>query len=120
MKSQEEPLSDTDTSTDLELIVLNNLRCSQPHLHLHLHQQHHLQLHDCKLIPQNKEDYKSPDVQRVQWQTVHYLIQLHLLSNAITSFSTCTHQKDRYYPDYMNDKHARQNFKRKADKIQMG
>ena len=30
MKSQEEPLSDTDTSTDLELIALENLRCSQP------------------------------------------------------------------------------------------
>ena len=23
---------------------------------------------------------------------------------------------DRYYPDYLNDKHARQNFKRKADR----
>ena len=61
--------------------------------HLHLHQLHHLQLHDCKLIPQNKEDYKSPDIQRVQWQTLHYIIQVYLLNNAITSFTTCTHQK---------------------------
>ena len=45
------------------------------------------------LFLKTKEDYKSPDVQRVQWQTLHYLIQLHLLNNAITSFSTCTHQK---------------------------
>ena len=25
-------------------------------------------------------------------------------------------EMDRYYPDYLNDKHARQNFKRKADR----
>ena len=92
MKSQEEPLSDTDTSTDLEIIALDNLQCSQPFASTS-GLLHHLQLHDCKLIPQNKEDYKSPDVQRVQWQTLHYLIELHLLSNAVTSFSTCTHQK---------------------------
>ena len=32
MEGQEEPLSDTDTtsSTDLELVALDNLRCSQP------------------------------------------------------------------------------------------
>ena len=32
MEGQEEPLSDTDTtsSTDLELAALDNLRCSQP------------------------------------------------------------------------------------------
>ena len=30
MKSQEELLSDTDTSTDPELIALDNLQCSQP------------------------------------------------------------------------------------------
>ena len=59
--------------------------------HLHLHQLHHLQ--DCKLILQNKEDYKSPDVQRVQLKTLHYLLQVHLLNNAITSFSSCIHQK---------------------------
>ena len=32
MEGQEEPLSDTDTttSTDLELVALDNLQCSQP------------------------------------------------------------------------------------------
>ena len=30
MDGQEEPLSDTDTSTDLELVALDNLQCSQP------------------------------------------------------------------------------------------
>ena len=59
--------------------------------HLHLHQLHHLQ--DSKLILQNKEDYKSPDIQRVQLKTLHYLLQVHLLNNAITSFSSCAHQK---------------------------
>ena len=59
--------------------------------HLHLHQLHNLQ--DCKLILQNKEDYKSPEVQRVQLKTLHYLLQVHLLNNAITSFSFCNHQK---------------------------
>ena len=47
----------------------------------------------CKLILQNKEDYKSPDVQREQWKTLHYLLQVHLLNNAITPFSSCAHQK---------------------------
>ena len=28
----------------------------------------------------------------------------------------CSPEIDRYYPDYINDKHARQNFKRKADR----
>ena len=30
MKGQNEPLSDTDTSTDLELVALDNLQSSQP------------------------------------------------------------------------------------------
>ena len=30
MEGQEEPLSDADTSTDLELVALDNLQCSQP------------------------------------------------------------------------------------------
>ena len=71
---------------------------------------------DCKLILQNKEDCKSPDVQRVQLKTLHYLLQVHLLNNAITSFSSCAHQKLTCFPDYLNDKHARQNFKRKAER----
>ena len=29
MEGQQEPLSDTDTSTDLELVALDNLQCSQ-------------------------------------------------------------------------------------------
>ena len=76
MEGQEEDLSE-----DLELLTLDN----------HLHRLPNLQ--DCKLILQNKEDCKSPDVQRVQLKTLHYLLQVHLLNNAITSFSSCTHQK---------------------------
>ena len=30
MEGQQEPLSDTDTSTDLELVALDNLQCPQP------------------------------------------------------------------------------------------
>ena len=28
----------------------------------------------------------------------------------------CSPEIDRYYPEYLNDKHARQNFERKADR----
>ena len=96
MEGQEELLSDTTTSTDLELVALDNLRCSQPSSQPSASQpssQPTAKLQDCKLILQNKEDYKSPDVQRVQLKTLHYLLQVHLLNNAITSFSSCTHQK---------------------------
>ena len=98
MEGQEEPLSDTDTttSTDLELVALDiydALNHLLSHLHLnHLPSQLH-NLRNCKLILQNKEDYKSPDIQRVQLKTLHYLLQVHLLNNAITSFSSCAHQK---------------------------
>ena len=73
MEGQEEPLSDTDTtsSTDLELVALE-IYDALNHLPSLLHQLHHLQ--DCKLILQNKEDYKSPDLQRVQLKTLHYLL----------------------------------------------
>ena len=63
------------------------------------------------------EDYKSPDIQRVQWKTLHYLLPS-------TFAEQCYHiiqflhspEIDRCFPDYLNDKHARQNFKRKAER----
>ena len=45
------------------------------------------------LFLKTKKTTNHHNVQRVQWQTLHYLIQLHLLSNALTSCSTCAHQK---------------------------
>ena len=75
MKSQEEPLSDTDTSTDLELIALDNLQYSQPCASTSTSTAStstappstaQLQTYS------SKQDYKSPDVQRVQCR--HYII----------------------------------------------
>ena len=112
MEGREEPLSGTGTtsSTDLELVALGNLQCFQPSSQPSASQPSSqpsasqpssqpsaststAPLRDCKLILQNKEDYKSPGIQRVQWKTLHYLLQVNLLKNAITSFSSCTHQK---------------------------
>ena len=45
------------------------------------------------LFLKTKKTTNHTDVQRVQWQTLHYVIQLHLLNNDVISFSTCTHQK---------------------------
>ena len=109
MRSQEEPLSDTDTSTstDLELVALYKLQCSL----------HHLQLHGCKLIPQNKGDYKSPDVQRgtvtdtALFNSTPFAEQCYHIIQYL-----CSPEIDGYYPDNLNDKHSRQNFKRKADR----
>ena len=98
MEGQEEPLSDTDTtsSTDLELAALDNLRCSQPSASQPSSQPSAstLTAQPSKLQTySSKQDYKSPNVQRVQLKKLHYLLQVHLLNNAITSFSSCAHQK---------------------------
>ena len=61
----------------------------------------------------NKEDYKSADVQRVQLKTLHYLFQVQCYH--IIQFLHSP-EIDRCFPDYLNDEHARQNFKRKAER----
>ena len=69
---------------------------------------HHLQLHDCKLIPQNKEDYKSPDVQKGTVADT-------ALYNSIPFTEQCYHiiqylhspEIDRHYPDLMTNMQGR-------------
>ena len=96
MEGQEEPLSDTDTtsSTDLELVALDNLRYSQPSSQPSASTSTAPPSKIANLSFKTKIFcYKSPDIQRVQWKTLHYLLQVHLLNNAITSFSSCADQK---------------------------
>ena len=79
MEGQEEPLSDADTtsSTDLEPVALDNLRCSQPSS----------QPSASQLSSQPSASTSTAPPLRLQTYTVH------LLNNAITSFSSCAHQK---------------------------
>ena len=116
MKSQEEPLSDTDTSTstDLELVALDNLRCSQPsaststappstsRLQTYSSKQRRLQItRHTKGTVVDTALYNSTPFAEQCYHIIQYL---------------CSPDIDRYYPDYLNDKHAKQNFKRKADR----
>ena len=116
MKSQEEPLSDTDTSTstDLELVALDNLRCSQPsaststappstsQLQTYSSKQRRLQItRHTKGTVADTALYNSTPFAEQCYHIIQYL---------------CSPDIDRYYPDYLNDKHAKQNFKRKADR----
>ena len=115
---QQEPSSDTDTSTDLQLVALDNLRCSQPssqpsaststappstvRLKTYSSKQRRLQITRC--IMGTVADTALCNSTPFAEQCYHIIQYLH------------SPEIDRYYPDYINDKHARQNFKRKADK----
>ena len=118
MESQEEPLSDTDTtsSTDLELVVLDNLQCSQPssqpsaststappsRLQTYSLKQRRLQVTRC--TKGTVEDTALFTSHKFAEQCYHIIQFLH------------SPKIDRCFPDYLNDKYARQNFKRKAER----
>ena len=118
MEGQEEPLSDTDatSSTDLELVVLDNLQCSQPSSQpsasTSTAQPSRLQTYSTK--------HRRLQVTRHTKGTVEYTA----LFTSRTFAEQCYHiiqflhspEIDRRFPDYLNDKHARQNFKRKAER----
>ena len=114
MENQQEPLSDTDTtsSTDLELVALDNLRCSQPsaststappsRLQIYSSKQRRLQVTRCtKGTVKDTALFNSAPFTEQCYHSIQYLHSPEI---------------DRYYPDYINDKHARQNFKRKAER----
>ena len=118
MENQQEPLSDTDTtsSTDLELVASDNLRCSQPasqpsaststappsRLQTYSSKQRRLQVTRCtKGTVEDTTLFNSTPFAEQCYHIIQYLRSLEI---------------DRYYPDYINDKHARQNFKRKAER----
>ena len=94
MEGQEEPLSDTDatSSTDLELVALDNLQCSQPSSQpsasTSTAQSSRLQTYSSK--------QRRLQVTRCTKGTVEdtaLFTSSTLLNNAITSFSSCAHQK---------------------------
>ena len=111
MDGQEEPLSDTDTSTDLELVALDNLQHSQPSaststappsLQTYSSKQRRLQItRHTKGTVADTVLYNSSPFAEQCYHIIQYL---------------CSPEIDICYPDYLNDKHARQNFKRKADR----
>ena len=121
MEGQEEPLSDTDTttSTDLELVALDNLQCSQP-----------------SSQPSASQPSSQPTAQPLRLQTYSSkqrrlqvtrcrkgTVEDTALFTSSTFAEQCYHiiqflhspEIDRCFCDYLNDKHARQNFKRKAE-----
>ena len=118
MDNQQEPLSDADTtsSTDLELFALDNLQCSQPssqpsaststappsRLQTYSSKQRRLQVtrHAKGTVKDTALFNLTPFTEQC-YHIIHYL---------------CSPEIDRYYPDYINHKHARQNFKRKAER----
>ena len=116
MKSQEESLSDTDTSTsaDLELVALDNLQCSQPSASTSTAPPSTLQL----------QTYSSKQRRLQITRYTKGTVADAALYNSTPFAEQCYHiiqnlrspEIDKYYPDYLNDKHARQNFKRKADR----
>ena len=111
MDGQEESLSDTDTSTNLELVALDNLQCSQPSA-------------STSTAPPPVQTYcsKQRRLQITRW--TKGTVADTALFNSTPFAEQCYHiiqylhspEIDRCYPDYINDKHARQNFKRKADR----
>ena len=118
MEGQEEPLSDTDatSSTDLELVALDNLWCSQPSSQpsapTSTAQPSRLQTYSSKqrrlqVTPHTKgtvEDTALFTLSTFAEQCYHIIQFLH------------SPETDRCFPDYLNDKNARQNFKRKAER----
>ena len=104
MKSQEEPLSDTDTSTstDLELVALDNLQCSQPSASTSTTPPSTSQLQITRCT-------KGPVADTALYNSTPFAEQCYHIIQFL-----CSPEIDRYYPDYLNDKHARQKFKKKS------
>ena len=115
MENQQKPLSDTDTtsSTDLELGALDNLQCSQPSSQPSA---------STSTAPLSRLQTYSSKQRRLQvTRRTKGTVEDTALFNSIPFAEQCYHiiqylhspEIDRYYPDNINDKHARQNFKRK-------
>ena len=118
MEGQEEPLSDTDTtrSTDLELAALDNLRCSQ------LSSQPSASTSTTQ--PLRLQTYSSKQRRLQVTRCTKGTVEDTALFTSSTFAEQCYHiiqflhspEIDRCFPDYLNDKHARQKFKRKAER----
>ena len=118
MEGQEEPLSDTDTtsSTDLELAALDNLQCSQP--------SSQPSTSTSTAQPLRLQIYSSKQRRLKVTQCTKGTVEDTALFTSSTFAEQCYHiiqflhspEIDRCFPDYLNDKHARQNFKRKGER----
>ena len=118
MENQQEPLSDTDTtsSTDLELVALDNLQCSQP--------SSQPSASTSTAPPSRLQTYSSKQRRLQVTRHTKGTVEDTALFNSTPFAEQCYHiiqylrspEIDRYYPDYINHKHARQNFKRKAER----
>ena len=115
MEGQEEHLSeDATSSTDLELVALDNLRCSQPSS----------QPSSSTAQPSRLQTYSLKQRRLQVTQHTKGTVEDTALFTSSTFAEQCYHiiqflrspEIDRCFPDYLNDKHARQNFKRKAER----
>ena len=129
MEGQEEPLSDTDTpsSTDLELVSLDNLRCFQPSSQPSASQpssQTSASTSTAPPSPSRLLTYSSKQKRLQVTRCAKGTVEDTALFTSSTFVEQCYHiiqflcspEIDRCFPDYLNDKHARQNFKRKAER----
>ena len=124
MEGQEEPLSNTDTtsSTDLELVALDNLRCSQPSSQPSASQPSP-QPSASTAPPSRLQTYSSKQRRLQVTRHTKGAVEDTALFTSSTFAEQCYHiqflhspEIDRCFPDYLNHKHARQNFKRKAER----
>ena len=109
MEGQEEHLSE-----DLGLVALDNLRCSQPSS----------QPSSSTAQPSRLQTYSSKQRRLQVTRCTKGTVEDTALFTSSTFAEQCYHiiqflcspEIDRCFPDYLNDKHARQNFKRKAER----
>ena len=103
-----------DLSEDLELVALDNLRCSQPSS----------QPSSSTAQPSRLQTYSSKQRRLQVTRCTKGTVEDTALFTSSTFAEQCHHiiqflrssEIDRCFPDYLNDKHARQNFKRKAER----
>ena len=109
MEGQEEDLSE-----DLELVALDNLTCSQPSS----------QPSSSTAQPSRLQTYSSKQRRLQVTRHTKDTVEDTALFTSSTFAEQCYHiiqflhspEIDRCFPDYLNNKHARQNFKRKAER----
>ena len=127
MEGQEEPLSDADTtsSADLELAALDNLRCSQPSSQPSASQpSSQPSASSSTAQPLRLKTYSSKQRRLQVTRCTKGTVEDTALFTSSTFAEQCYHiiqflhspEIDRCFPDFLNDKHARQNFKRKAER----
>ena len=103
-----------DLSEDLELVTLDNLRCSQPSS----------QPSSLTAQPSRLQTYSSKQRRLQVTRCTKCTVEDTALFTSSTFAEQCYHiiqflrspEIDRCFPDYLNNKHARQNFKRKAER----